>query len=155
MGFVALFRVLVIITVPEGAEALWMVTLGVFAVVTMTWGNLGALTSENPKRMLAYSSVAHAGYMLMTIAVVGSGISSTEESVVILTAVTFHLVVLVLFKLGAFLVITHLETEGKGHSIEHLHGLGNRDPMIAGSMFLFVLSLAGVPLCQDSSQNYS
>ena len=64
MGFVALFRVLVIITVPEGAEALWMVTLGVFAVVTMTWGNLVALTSENPKRMLAYSSVAHAGYML-------------------------------------------------------------------------------------------
>ena len=145
MGFVALFRVLVIITVPEGAEALWMVALGIFAVVTMTWGNLAALTSENPKRMLAYSSVAHAGYMLATIAVVGSGISSTEESVVILTAVTFHLAVLVLFKLGAFLVITHLETEGKGHSIEHLHGLGNRDPMIAGSMFLFVLSLAGVP----------
>ena len=145
MGFVALFRVLVIITVPEGAEALWMVALGIFAVVTMTWGNLAALTSENPKRMLAYSSVAHAGYMLAAVAVVGSGISSTEESVVILTAVTFHLAVLVLFKLGAFLVITHLETEGKGHSIEHLHGLGNRDPMIAGSMFLFVLSLAGVP----------
>ena len=93
--------------------------------------------------------------MLAPIAVVGSGISSTEESVVILTAVTFHLVVLVLFKLGAFLVITHLETEGKGHSIEHLHGLGNRDPndrRIDVSVCSFV---GGVPLCQDSSQNYS
>jgi len=145
MGFLALIRVLVMITVPEGSEAIWMIALGIFAVVTMTWGNLAALTSENPKRMLAYSSVAHAGYMLAAIAVVGSGISGTEQSSIILTAVSFHLVVLVLFKLGAFLVLTLLETEGNGHEIEHLHGLGRRDPLIAGSMFLFVLSLAGVP----------
>ncbi|MCH1592060.1 MAG: NADH-quinone oxidoreductase subunit N [Candidatus Thalassarchaeaceae archaeon] len=145
MGFLALFRVLVMITVPDGSEALWMVTLGIFAILTMTWGNLAALTSENPKRMLAYSSVAHAGYMLAGIAVVGSGITGTNESSIILTAVTFHLVVLVLFKLGAFLVLTLLETEGSGHKMEHLHGLGRRDPLIAGSMFLFVLSLAGVP----------
>tara|TARA_Y100000768_G_scaffold44134_1_gene28890 strand:+ start:4100 stop:5755 length:1656 start_codon:yes stop_codon:yes gene_type:complete len=145
MGFLALFRVLVMITVPDGSEAIWMIALGVFAIVTMTWGNLAALTSENPKRMLAYSSVAHAGYMLAAIAVVGSGISSVDQNAIILTAVSFHLFVLVLFKLGAFLVLTLLETEGKGHEIEHLHGLGRRDPLIAGSMFLFVLSLAGVP----------
>ena len=145
MGFLALFRVLVMITVPDGSEAIWMIALGIFAIVTMTWGNLAALTSENPKRMLAYSSVAHAGYMLAAIAVVGSGISSVDQNAIILTAVSFHLFVLVLFKLGAFLVLALLETEGKGHEIKHLHGLGRRDPLIAGSMFLFVLSLAGVP----------
>ena len=145
MGFLALFRVLVMITVPDGSEAIWMIALGIFAIVTMTWGNLAALTSENPKRMLAYSSVAHAGYMLAAIAVVGSGISSADQNAIILTAVSFHLFVLVLFKLGAFLVLALLETEGKGHQIEHLYGLGRRDPLIAGSMFLFVLSLAGVP----------
>ena len=145
MGFLALFRVLVMITVPEGSEAIWMIALSIFAIVTMTWGNLAALTSVNPKRILAYSSVAHAGYMLAAIAVVGSGISGTDQSSIILTAVSFHLFVLVLFKLGAFLVLALLETEGKGHEIEHLHGLGRRDPLIAGSMFLFVLSLAGVP----------
>ena len=145
MGFLALFRVLVMITVPDGSEAIWMIALGIFAIVTMTWGNLAALTSENPKRMLAYSSVAHAGYMLAAIAVVGSGISSVDQNAIILTAVSFHLFVLVLFKLGAFLVLALLETEGKGHQIEHLYGLGRRDPLIAGSMFLFVLSLAGVP----------
>ncbi len=145
MGFLALFRVLVMITVPEGSEAIWMITLSIFAIVTMTWGNLAALTSVNPKRILAYSSVAHAGYMLAAIAVVGSGISGTDQSSIILTAVSFHLFVLVLFKLGAFLVLALLETEGKGHEIEHLHGLGRRDPLIAASMFLFVLSLAGVP----------
>ena len=145
MGFLALFRVLVMITVPDGSEAIWMIALGIFAIVTMTWGNLAALTSENPKRMLAYSSVAHAGYMLAAIAVVGSGISSVDQNAIILTAVSFHLFVLVLFKLGAFLVLALLETDGKGHEIEHLYGLGRRDPLIAGSMFLFVLSLAGVP----------
>ena len=145
MGFLALFRVLVMITVPDGSEAIWMIALGIFAIVTMTWGNLAALTSENPKRMLAYSSVAHAGYMLAAIAVVGSGISSVDQNAIILTAVSFHLFVLVLFKLGAFLVLALLETEGKGHEIQHLYGLGKRDPLIAGSMFLFVLSLAGVP----------
>ena len=145
MGFLALFRVLVMITVPDGSEAIWMIALGIFAIVTMTWGNLAALTSENPKRMLAYSSVAHAGYMLAAIAVVGSGISSVDQNAIILTAVSFHLFVLVLFKLGAFLVLALLEIEGGGHEIQHLYGLGRRDPLIAGSMFLFVLSLAGVP----------
>ena len=88
MGFLALFRVLVMITVPDGSEAIWMIALGIFAIVTMTWGNLAALTSENPKRMLAYSSVAHAGYMLAAIAVVGSGISSADQNAIILTAVS-------------------------------------------------------------------
>ena len=145
MGFVALFRVLIEVTMPEEGEALWFGILAIIAVITMTWGNLAALTSENPKRMLAYSSVAHAGYMLAAMAAVGSGLGDSSTTELVLVAIVFHLTILVLFKLGAFLVLGMLETEGRSHRLEDLHGLAQRDPLIAGSMFIFMLALAGVP----------
>ena len=145
MGFVALFRVLIEVTMPEEGEALWFCLLALIAIVTMTWGNLAALTSENPKRMLAYSSVAHAGYMLAALAAVGSGLGDSSTTNLVLIAIVFHLTILVLFKFGAFLVLGLLETEGRSHRLEDLHGLARRDPLIAGSMFIFMLSLAGVP----------
>ena len=145
MGFVAIFRVLIQVTMPEEGEALWFILLAIIAVITMTWGNLAALTSDNPKRMLAYSSVAHAGYMLAAVAAVGSGLGDTSTTELVLVAIVFHLTILVLFKLGAFLVLAMLETEGPSHRLEDLHGLAKRDPLIAGSMFIFMLALAGVP----------
>ena len=145
MGFVALIRLLVIVTMPSSGQAVWMLAIALIAVVTMTWGNLAALTSDNPKRILAYSSVAHAGYMLAAMAALGSGLADASTTSMILTAVVFHLLVLVLFKLGAFLVLSMLEAEGRGHRMEDLHGLAVRDPAIAVSMFVFMLSLAGVP----------
>ncbi|MAD72301.1 MAG: hypothetical protein CL973_00715 [Euryarchaeota archaeon] len=145
MGFVALMRILVSVTMPIEGEAFWYTAIAVIAVVTMTWGNLAALTSSNPKRMLAYSSVSHAGYMLAGLAAIGSGLGSEEAIELVLTAIVFHLAVLVIFKFGAFLVLTLLETEGRSHRLEDLHGLARRDPLVAGSMFLFMLSLAGVP----------
>ena len=145
MGFVALIRLLLVVTMPSEGQAFWFLALSIIAVVTMTWGNLAALTSDNPKRVLAYSSVAHAGYMLAAIAATGSGLSDSDTSALIVTAVVFHLVVLVLFKMGAFLILSMLEAEGKGHRMEDLHGMGRRDPVIAASMFVFMLSLAGVP----------
>jgi NADH-quinone oxidoreductase subunit N len=145
MGFVALIRLLLIITMPSSGQAVWMLAIALIAVVTMTWGNLAALTSDNPKRILAYSSVAHAGYMLAAMAAIGSGLADASTTSMILTAVVFHLLVLVLFKLGAFLVLSMLEAEGRGHRMEDLHGLAKRDPSIAVSMFVFMLSLAGVP----------
>ena len=145
MGFVALMRLLLIVTMPSAGQASWLLVLALVAVVTMTWGNLAALTSDNPKRVLAYSSVAHAGYMLAAIAAIGSGLADSDTSALIATAVVFHLCVLVLFKMGAFLVLSMLEAEGRGHRMEDLHGLARRDPVIAASMFVFMLSLAGVP----------
>ncbi len=145
MGFVALLRVLLHVAMPDEGEAIWFVLLALIAIVTMTWGNLAALTSENPKRMLAYSSVAHAGYMLAALAAVGSGLGDDSTTRLVLVAIIFHLSVLVLFKLGAFLVLGLLETEGRSHRLEDLHGLAHRDPLVAGSMFIFMLSLAGVP----------
>jgi len=114
MGFIGLIRILVMLAAPADGSAVWMFGLGVIAVVTMTWGNLAALSSSNPKRMLAYSSIAHAGYMLAALAALGAWAWGGENDVLnsaptdagqwILTALIFHLVVLVAFKLGAFLV---------------------------------------------------
>ena len=143
MGFVALMRVLIGITMADdGSE--WTILIGVIAAITMTWGNIAALGSRNPKRMLAYSSVAHAGYILAGIAAIGA-LGPGEGSELIATAIMFHLAVLVTFKLGAFLVISLLECEGRGHELEHYHGLARRDPLIAISMMIFMLALAGVP----------
>ena len=145
MGFVALMRILITVTMPDSGEAFWFTTIAIISIVTMTWGNLAALTSTNPKRILAYSSVSHAGYMLAGLAAIGSGLASEEAMKLVLTAIIFHLAVLVVFKFGAFLVLSLLETEGRSHELEDLHGLARREPLIAGSMFLFMLSLAGVP----------
>lgn len=145
MGFVAIFRVLIGVAMPSEGEAIWFCLLAIIAVITMTWGNLAALTSENPKRMLAYSSVAHAGYMLAAIAAIGSGLGDENTTKLVLIAIVFHLTILVLFKFGAFLVLSLLETEGRSHRLEDLHGMARRDPLVAGSMFIFMLSLAGVP----------
>ena len=146
MGFVAMMRILLIITMPEsGEEAYWMFALAIISVITMTWGNLAALTSDNPKRMLAYSSVAHAGYMMAALSAIGTGLGDFESNTLILTAIIFHLTILVLFKFGAFMVLTLIENEGSSHTISGLNGLVRRDPIIALSMFIFMLSLAGVP----------
>ena len=145
MGFAALIRLLVTIAMPMTGAAFWFVTLAGISVITMTWGNPAALSSENPKRVLAYSSVAHAGYMLAAISAIGSGLAGQTGTELILTAVLFHLCVLVLFKMGPFMVLSSIEREGGSHDFSGLHGLSSRDPLLAASMFVFMLSLAGGP----------
>ena len=145
MGFVALMRLLLTIAMPATGPAFWYGALAVISVVTMTWGNLAALSSENPKRVLAYSSVAHAGYMLAAVSAAGSGLADGPASEMIVVAVLFHLCVLVLFKMGPFMVLSSIEREGGSHRVAGLNGLASRDPLLAASMFVFMLSLAGVP----------
>ena len=148
MGFVVLLRVLVTITMPESGEAFWVPVVGLLAAITMTWGNFGALSSNNPKRMLAYSSVAHAGYLLAAVAALGLNQARAGDHVIselIVAAMLFHLTVLVLFKLGSFLVLSMLESEGRGSKIEDLYGLAKREPLLATALFVFMLALAGVP----------
>ncbi len=145
MGFAALLRVLVIVALPVSGEAFWYAALALIALFTMTWGNLAALSSENPKRVLAYSSVAHAGYMLAAVAAIGSGLADADSKSMIVTAVLFHLCVLVVFKMGPFMVLSTIEAGGDSHRMPGLHGLATRDPLLAASMFVFMLSLAGVP----------
>ena len=145
MGFVALMRLLLTISMPATGSAFWYGALAVISVVTMTWGNLAALSSDNPKRVLAYSSVAHAGYMLAAVSAIGSGLADGPASEMIVVAVLFHLCVLVLFKMGPFMVLSAIEREGGSHRVAGLNGLASRDPLLAASMFVFMLSLAGVP----------
>ena len=152
MGMIGLVRILVVVASPgESAEsAIWLAAMATLALVTMTWGNIAALGSKNPKRMLAYSSVAHAGYMLAALTAVGAWKwghidAPADFATVIIGAVIFHIAVLVVFKLGAFLVLGMLEMEGGASRLSALSGLARRDPLIATSMFIFMLSLAGVP----------
>ena len=145
MGFVALMRLLLTIAMPATGPAFWYGALAVISVVTMTWGNLAALSSDNPKRVLAYSSVAHAGYMLAAVSAIGSGLADGPASEMIVVAVLFHLCVLVLFKMGPFMARSAIEREGGSHRVAGLNGRASRDPLMAASMFVFMLSLAGVP----------
>ena len=111
MGMIGLIRVLVVITLPDSSgtlseeSAIWLYAIATLSVITMTWGNIAALGSTNPKRMLAYSSVAHAGYMLAALSAVGAWRwgeidAPVDYAQAIVAAVLFHLFVLVAFKLG-------------------------------------------------------
>lgn len=153
MGIIGLIRVLVVVTLPDSTtdeSAVWLYAIAALSVITMTWGNVAALGSTNPKRMLAYSSVAHAGYMLAALSAVGAWKwgeidAPADYAEAIVAAILFHLFVLVAFKLGAFLVLGMLEMEGGASRLSALSGLARRDPLIGTAMFIFMLALAGVP----------
>jgi len=116
---------------------IWFWAIWVSAILTMFIGNLAALVQTNVKRMLAYSSIAHAGYILVAFA------ASTPAGV---AAVLFYLAAYVLMKVGAFLVVTHLGQQGeKRLAIQDYAGLGLKQPVLAACFSLFLLSLLGLP----------
>jgi NADH-quinone oxidoreductase subunit N len=123
---------------PELARV-WTVALWAVAVATMTLGNVVALRQTHIKRMLAYSSIAHAGYLL--VAVVAA--SATPEAY---QSAVFYVVVYGLMNLGAFGVVILSTDDSEGDpEIEGLAGLGERQPLAALAMAAFMFSLAGVP----------
>jgi NADH-quinone oxidoreductase subunit N len=116
----------------------WFWAVWISAVLTMLVGNLAALVQTNVKRMLAYSSIAHAGYILVAFAA-GTNIG--------VRAVLFYLAAYALMKIGAFLVIAHLGQQGeKRLEITDYAGLGNKQPVLAVCFSLFLLSLLGLPV---------
>jgi NADH-quinone oxidoreductase subunit N len=119
------------------ASPVWFWVIWVSAALTMFIGNLGALMQSNIKRMLAYSSIAHAGYILVAFAA-GTTLGAA--------AVLFYLAAYVLMKIGAFLIVTHLgQQEEKKLTIREYSGLAQTQPVIAGTFSLFLLSLLGLP----------
>ncbi len=119
------------------ASNVWFWAIWISAVLTMCIGNFAALVQTNVKRMLAYSSIAHAGYILVAF------IASTELGV---AAVLFYLAAYALMKVGAFLVVAHLGQQGeKRLEIADYAGLGVRQPVLAVTFSLFLLSLLGLP----------
>jgi NADH-quinone oxidoreductase subunit N len=120
-----------------GAPIGWTTLFYVLAVVSMTVGNFAALTQSNVKRMLAYSSIAHAGYLLIGV------VAGTTRG---FTAMLIYLFVYAFMQLGAFGVLAMLRrTDSIGDELKDLNGLYFRNPFAAIAMLLFMLSLGGVP----------
>ena len=132
-AFAVLLRVLF------GANATnWFWLIWISAALSMTLGNLGALVQNNVKRMLAYSSIAHAGYLLVAFAA-GKDIG--------LTAAIFYTAAYAAMNVGAFAVVSHFGSTGEKYvTIDDYAGLGRRSPLLAFTLTIFMLSLIGIPL---------
>ncbi len=118
-------------------QADWSLILWVLAAATMTLGNVVAIAQENIKRMLAYSSIAHAGYILVGMAAGGDMASAS---------VLFYLLAYTLMNMGAFGVVILFGRKGEENIlIEDYRGMGTRYPVLGAAMALFMFSLAGIP----------
>ena len=118
------------------AQINWPLLLSVVSAVTMTYGNLVALRQENVKRLLAYSSIAHVGYLLM-------GFILMSEAGLI--AILFYLLVYTLMNLGAFFYVTAINNHIKSEELADYRGIGFRAPWAGAMMVIFLASLTGVP----------
>jgi NADH-quinone oxidoreductase subunit N len=114
----------------------WNIILAVMAVLTMTVGNLVAIWQNNLKRLLAYSSIAHAGYILMGLVVL------TDEGI---SAMMIYFVVYLFMNLGAFYVIMLIANKLGTEDIDDYKGLGYRSPLVCVAMAIFLVSLTGLP----------
>ncbi|MFL6502021.1 MAG: NADH-quinone oxidoreductase subunit N [Nitrososphaera sp.] len=135
-GFAAAIRVIVL-----GLFALnldWTLTLAIVAVFTMTLGNLAALVQKSVPRILAYSSIAQAGYIMM-------GIALAPYSDQALPGSLFHIMNHAVMKSAAFIVVAVVATALAGYSLEKYRGLGRRMPITAIALSISLLALAGVP----------
>jgi NADH-quinone oxidoreductase subunit N len=118
----------------------WLPVVIVLAAVTMTLGNLVAITQDNVKRMLAYSSIAHTGYILVGLAAFAGGQDSG------IRAILFYGAAYTFMNMGAFAVVAALQHKpGVSSQISTFAGLGRRDPWLGALMALFLLSLTGIP----------
>jgi NADH-quinone oxidoreductase subunit N len=135
----AAFAVLLRVLFGTGAPG-WFWMIWVTAALSMTIGNLGALVQSNVKRMLAYSSIAHAGYLLVAFAAVkniDNGIS----------AAMFYAASYAAMNVGAFAVVSHFANAGERFvQIDDYAGLGKRAPVLAAVLTVFLLSLIGIPI---------
>jgi NADH-quinone oxidoreductase subunit N len=132
-GFLRIFQVHL---VPVSVDWMWVVW--VVAALTMTVGNLVAVVQSNIKRMLAYSAIAHAGYILVGMAAVASPEAGG--------AILYYLLGYAFTNLGAFAVVSSLERRGERHNlISDYRGLASRHPALAAAMAIFMFSLTGIP----------
>jgi NADH-quinone oxidoreductase subunit N len=114
----------------------WQVLFLIISIITMTLGNIAALRQDNMKRMLAYSSIAHAGYILMGIVVL------TSQG---LQAVLIYLITYLFMNLGAFLIVIEIFNRTGSFDIKDYRGFYRRSPFLTISMTVFMLSLMGIP----------
>jgi NADH-quinone oxidoreductase subunit N len=135
-AFAVLFKIYM--TALEPLSGRWEPYVWITALATMLIGNFGALTQTNIKRVLAYSSIAHAGYVLVAL---------TAHSNLGVAAAMFYLAAYAFMNVGAFAVVTHYARKGEQYvNVEDFAGLGVRQPVTAALFTIFLLSLIGVPL---------
>src|SRR6266853_1061918 len=141
-SFALLLRLFTTVFAPS--HQTWIYLIAGIAVASLTWGNLAALTQTNVKRLLAYSSISHVGYILL-------GLLSWDETTGTLTkaastGIAYYLLSYVFMTAGAFAVIIVLRQKGLiGEELEDLNGLYYRSPAAAVLLLIFMLSLAGIP----------
>ena len=127
----------------DAAAPLWFWALWVAAALSMFAGNLSAIVQTSVKRMLAYSSIAHAGYILVAL----TAAAATDHPEAGIAAALFYLVGYALVKMGAFLIVAQLGGPGERRvDIEDFTGLARRQPAMAACLSLFLLSLLGLPI---------
>jgi NADH-quinone oxidoreductase subunit N len=145
-AFALLLRIFA--TVPAATQY-WFWAFWILAVATMFAGNLGALVQTNVKRLLAYSSIAHAGYILVAFAAV-TGMAASDSpagAVPAYAAVLFYLLSYALVKVGAFTIVSQLGGKDEKYvALEDYAGLSQRHPVAAAALSLFLLSLLGLPV---------
>jgi NADH-quinone oxidoreductase subunit N len=132
----------------HAATQFWFWAFWILAVLTMFAGNLGALLQTNVKRLLAYSSIAHAGYILVAFAAV-TRLSEDQEigASPAYAAVLFYLLTYALVKVGAFTIVSQFGGLGEKHlQLDDFAGLAERQPVVAAVLSLFLLSLLGLPV---------
>jgi len=134
MGFAAFFKVFLVGLIFSITQ--WEEAAAALAIITMTVGNVIAVSQTNIKRMLAYSSIAQAGYILIVLPV------GTQYAV---TGGMFHILTHAFMKSGAFMVVAAMGAVAIGEKLDDFKGLGRRAPWLALAMTLFLLSLAGIP----------
>ena len=143
-AFALLLRIFA--TVPAATQY-WFWAFWVLAALTMFAGNLGALVQTNMKRLLAYSSIAHAGYILVAFAAVTSMAQNGPGAAPAYAAVLFYLLSYALVKLGAFTIVSQLGGFGeKNLSLDDYAGLSQRQPLVAAMLSIYLLSLLGLPV---------
>src|SRR3984957_15178360 len=139
-GWAMLLRILLVALAPM--RATWVPVLVFVSIATMTGANLAALTQTNTKRLLAYSSIAHVGYMLLGL-IAGTPTEVNPDGI---KGILIYLLVYTFMNLGAFGVITSLRHKKViGDELDDLNGLYSRAPIEAVLMLIFLLSLAGIP----------
>jgi NADH-quinone oxidoreductase subunit N len=131
----------------HAATDFWFWAFWVLAVLTMFVGNLGAIVQNNVKRMLAYSSIAHAGYTLVAFAAVTSVRNDPDAVAPAYAAVLFYLASYSLVSIGAFTVVSEIGGRGERYlTYDDYAGLGTRQPFAAAALSLFLLSFLGLPI---------
>jgi NADH-quinone oxidoreductase subunit N len=134
-SFALLLRLM--LTVFGGSQATWLYLIAGVAVASLTWGNLAALTQTNLKRLLAYSSISHVGYILL-------GLVAGNQTG--LTGIIYYLIAYGFMTIGAFAVVIVMRQRGLiGDNLDDLDGLYLRSPVAAVLLLIFMLSLAGIP----------